>query len=290
MESVDGNGGSRLVVTELRQIKDLVMELETHLDGSHDLCRHLVSQIFSLTERSIGIITSSNFDNGRKRSWSGGGIASATPSPLGDVANVPFRSNKKGTTMRKRQVRVNSVEGGEAPVEDGHSWRKYGQKPILGAKYPRSYYRCRHRHSQGCTAMKKVQRADEDPAFFDVIYYGTHTCVETTAAGHAAPPAPERNPDAHGLLQSLGGSLTVKTEEPQGWNATAPFFPSSTPVSWCPTPATSFQPFEAPGLRAKSELQDVVSALVAATSAPSVPAVDVAGEFVDIDTIARLFA
>ncbi|TVU01606.1 hypothetical protein EJB05_52932, partial [Eragrostis curvula] len=240
MESVDGNGGSRLVVTELRQIKDLVMELETHLDGSHDLCRHLVSQIFSLTERSIGIITSSNFDNGQKRSWSGSGIASATPSPLGDVANVPFRSNKKGTTMRKRQVRVNSVEGGEAPVEDGHSWRKYGQKPILGAKYPRSYYRC--------------------------------------------------HPDAHGLLQSLGGSLTVKTEEPQGWNATAPFFPSSTPVSWCPTPATSFQPFEAPGLRAKSELQDVVSALVAATSAPSVPAVDVAGEFVDIDTIARLFA
>ena len=35
------------------------------------------------------------------------------------------------------QVRVNSETGLEGPHDDGYSWRKYGQKDILGAKYPR---------------------------------------------------------------------------------------------------------------------------------------------------------
>jgi hypothetical protein len=38
--------------------------------------------------------------------------------------------------MEQRRQRVSSA-GGENPVEDGHSWRKYGQKEILGAKHPR---------------------------------------------------------------------------------------------------------------------------------------------------------
>jgi hypothetical protein len=34
------------------------------------------------------------------------------------------------------QVRVNTVQD-VGPLDDGFSWRKYGQKDILGAKYPR---------------------------------------------------------------------------------------------------------------------------------------------------------
>jgi hypothetical protein len=37
----------------------------------------------------------------------------------------------------KNQVRVSSAGGGDPPVDDGHSRRKYGQKEILGAKHPR---------------------------------------------------------------------------------------------------------------------------------------------------------
>jgi hypothetical protein len=37
----------------------------------------------------------------------------------------------------KTQVRVCSVQD-VTPLDDGLSWRKYGQKDILGAKYPRS--------------------------------------------------------------------------------------------------------------------------------------------------------
>lgn len=35
------------------------------------------------------------------------------------------------------QIRVVSENGLEGPHDDGYNWRKYGQKDILGAKYPR---------------------------------------------------------------------------------------------------------------------------------------------------------
>ncbi|KAK8509043.1 hypothetical protein V6N13_100518 [Hibiscus sabdariffa] len=73
-------------------------------------------------------------------------------------------------------VRVSSENLLEGPHDDGHSWRKYGQKDILGAKYPRSYYRCTYRNTQNCWATKQVQRSDEDPTIFEVTYRGTHKC------------------------------------------------------------------------------------------------------------------
>jgi hypothetical protein len=44
---------------------------------------------------------------------------------------------RKTTGKVKNQVRVSAAGGGDNPADDGHSWRKYGQKEILGAKYPR---------------------------------------------------------------------------------------------------------------------------------------------------------
>ncbi|RCV11362.1 hypothetical protein SETIT_2G179700v2 [Setaria italica] len=259
---VDGNGGGGgggRVVMELSHIKDLVRQLEGHLGGgsqlqAQEVCRSLASQISSLTERSITLITSYYcLDAGRKRS--------AAASLLSDVSDAPFKTTKKRKTTEKvkNQVRVSSAAGGDIPADDGHSWRKYGQKEILGAKYPRSYYRCTHRHSQGCAATKQVQRADEDPTLFDVIYLGAHTCVQSgavAAAGEAATATqqpPEHNPNAHSLLQSLSSSLTVKTEglaaapePPQGWVATTPFCLSSTPASGCLQAPAELSPFSAP--------------------------------------------
>ncbi|KAI4378045.1 hypothetical protein MLD38_015586 [Melastoma candidum] len=84
------------------------------------------------------------------------------------------------------QVRVNPETGLEGPHDDGYNWRKYGQKDILGAKYPRSYYRCTYRNTQNCWATKQVQRSDEDPTVFEITYRGTHTCAP------AAPVSPEK--------------------------------------------------------------------------------------------------
>ncbi|KAF2951495.1 hypothetical protein DAI22_01g266700 [Oryza sativa Japonica Group] len=94
---------------------------------------------------------------------------------------------KKRKTLPKwsKQVKVRSVQD-VGPLDDGFSWRKYGQKDILGAKYPRAYFRCTHRHTQGCHASKQVQRADGDPLLFDVVYHGDHTCAHGVRSAAAA--------------------------------------------------------------------------------------------------------
>lgn len=78
-----------------------------------------------------------------------------------------------------KQVRVSS-ETAQCHSNDGYSWRKYGQKVILGTRFPRSYYRCTQRHVQGCLATKQVQRSDEDPSLFLISYSGKHSCVSAS--------------------------------------------------------------------------------------------------------------
>ncbi|XP_047048374.1 transcription factor WRKY19-like [Lolium rigidum] len=240
MESlVDGNGGgSRRVMTELSHIQELVKQLDVQLGGCPDLCKHLAAQIVTVTEKSIGMIMSGHF-HGPKRSATDAGIDSpafpATPSPTGGVSGMP----KKRKMMEKgdRRVRVSSAAGGaDAREDDGFSWRKYGQKEILGAQHPRAYYRCTHRKTQGCAAIKQVQRADEDPTLYDVTYHGTHTCLHKTAAAAKVQPATP-NPDAGSLLRSLSSSLTVNTEGlTPGPQQSTPFSFSSPSVSGLTAP------------------------------------------------------
>jgi hypothetical protein len=66
----------------------------------------------------------------------------------------------------------------------------------------RSYYRCVHR-PQGCNATKQVQRCDEDPTLFDVIYYGTHTCIQSTVV------ATVQQPECIQYKESLTSSSSV---------------------------------------------------------------------------------
>uniref|UniRef100_A0A0V0H886 Putative ovule protein n=1 Tax=Solanum chacoense TaxID=4108 RepID=A0A0V0H886_SOLCH len=47
----------------------------------------------------------------------------------------PSISRKRKIVSRRREY-VHARSGEEVPPEDGYSWRKYGQKNILGAKYP----------------------------------------------------------------------------------------------------------------------------------------------------------
>ncbi|KAL6139019.1 hypothetical protein ACLB2K_064297 [Fragaria x ananassa] len=61
-------------------------------------------------------------------------------------------------------------------IDDGHAWRKYGQKQILNARHPRSYFRCSHKYEQGCKATKQVQKVEDDPSLFRTTYFGNHTC------------------------------------------------------------------------------------------------------------------
>ncbi|XP_022681211.1 probable WRKY transcription factor 53 [Setaria italica] len=84
------------------------------------------------------------------------------------------RESGERTTM---MVPVQRTGNTDQPPDDGYTWRKYGQKDILGSRYPRSYYRCTHKNYYGCEAKKKVQRLDDDPFMYEVTYCGNHTCL-----------------------------------------------------------------------------------------------------------------
>ncbi|XP_068640084.1 WRKY transcription factor 55-like [Aristolochia californica] len=87
------------------------------------------------------------------------------------------RSRKRKDSKEKITQKVPAPRTGnlEIPPDDGHTWRKYGQKEILGSKFPRSYYRCTH-SKLGCEAKKHVQRDEDDPFMFEVTYLGIHSC------------------------------------------------------------------------------------------------------------------
>ncbi|XWS74483.1 hypothetical protein CRYUN_Cryun01aG0001900 [Craigia yunnanensis] len=78
----------------------------------------------------------------------------------------------------------------DLPPEDNFTWRKYGQKEILGSSYPRSYYRCTHRKMYNCPAKKRVQRLDNDFYTFEVTYIGQHTCHMSSTAPSIPAPSP----------------------------------------------------------------------------------------------------
>ncbi|KAL6987997.1 hypothetical protein U1Q18_013744 [Sarracenia purpurea var. burkii] len=84
-------------------------------------------------------------------------------------------------------------------IDDGHAWRKYGQKIILNSKHPRSYYRCTHKFDEGCQATKQVQRTDDDDQpMYRTAYHGHHTCRN---------PLP-RSPDQFILDSTIHGAGT----------------------------------------------------------------------------------
>ncbi|KAG1338948.1 WRKY transcription factor 55 [Cocos nucifera] len=98
--------------------------------------------------------------------------------PTGSSIQRSSRRRDSGGTIR----RVPALRTGnmEIPPDDGYTWRKYGQKDILGSIFPRSYYRCTHKSYYGCDAKKQVQRLDEDPYTYEIKYCGTHSCKTST--------------------------------------------------------------------------------------------------------------
>ncbi|KAM3331425.1 hypothetical protein ACQJBY_027422 [Aegilops geniculata] len=227
------------LATELAQVLDTVRQLEAHMGvkGGADrgeTCRALVSSMRSSVDRSIHIAMSSccvvlgapespPSADGSPRS---GGSDQAADSPCrGAHAAGPGQSKKRKTQPKwSTQVRVNSVED-VGPLDDGFSWRKYGQKDILGAKYPRAYFRCTHRHTQGCYASKQVQRAHGDPLLFDVVYHGNHTCPQGKHC-NGQRPQPAASGE-HRQPQPAGGQERITVGQKTEGGVAAPFsFPS----------------------------------------------------------------
>nr|QIN97354.1 WRKY17 transcription factor [Isatis tinctoria] len=77
------------------------------------------------------------------------------------------RNHYNNPANNNRSYNVVNVD---KPADDGYNWRKYGQKPIKGCEYPRSYYKCTH---VNCPVKKKVERSS-DGQITQIIYKGQH--------------------------------------------------------------------------------------------------------------------
>ncbi|KAE9614108.1 hypothetical protein Lal_00016464 [Lupinus albus] len=82
---------------------------------------------------------------------------------------VPIVSKSRKSKKNKVVKQVTA----ETSICDSWAWRKYGQKPIKGSPYPRSYYKCST--SKGCLARKQVERSHLDPQVFLITYTAEHS-------------------------------------------------------------------------------------------------------------------
>ncbi|KAL6132937.1 hypothetical protein ACLB2K_065174 [Fragaria x ananassa] len=101
-------------------------------------------------------------------------------------------------------------------VDDGHAWRKYGQKMIQNNKHPRNYFRCTHKFDQGCKATKHVQRIKDEPQLFRTAYYGNHTCTDYLRAPELILDCSSREDSSQKMIRfdSTDNTLTFKQEHP----------------------------------------------------------------------------
>ncbi|CAK9144457.1 unnamed protein product [Ilex paraguariensis] len=103
-------------------------------------------------------------------------------------------------------------------IDDGHAWRKYGQKMILNAKHPRNYFRCTHRFDQGCQATKQVQITEDEPAMHRTTYHGDHTC-------HNLLKAPQIIFDSTTTARDSSILLNFESNNPFDYKPNDPFTP-----------------------------------------------------------------
>lgn len=92
------------------------------------------------------------------------------------VSTAMTQKDRRGCYKRRKTAYTWHTET-PALIDDGHAWRKYGQKMILKSKHPRNYYRCTHKHDQECQATKHVQKVQDNPPTFKTTYFGRHTCT-----------------------------------------------------------------------------------------------------------------
>lgn len=118
---------------------------------------------------------------------------SSVTSPVASVAAVYTPKYKKRKNQHKRVVIQVSAEGLSS---DMWAWRKYGQKPIKGSPYPRSYYRCSS--SKGCLARKQVEQSCTEAGMFIITYTAEHSHSQPTRRNSLAGTVRQKFPSPNG--------------------------------------------------------------------------------------------
>ncbi|KAK9059329.1 hypothetical protein SSX86_021949 [Deinandra increscens subsp. villosa] len=232
------------VISELTQGMQLAMHLKSVLssESSSESKHVLIQEIISSYDRALSMVNWGD-SGGQTQSMLSRPESSVNidESPRSQDVNQPFNyqqdekvvcKKRKAMPTWRNQIRISTNNGLEGNSDDGYSWRKYGQKDILGSKFPRSYYRCTYQHTHNCMARKQVQRTDEDPTVFEIIYRGQHTCNPATKPSekHESKqdnyqrPLPPKSAD---MLSNLKKNLRVSTSDLDATEPCSFSFPSA---------------------------------------------------------------
>ncbi|XP_073064910.1 uncharacterized protein [Primulina eburnea] len=82
----------------------------------------------------------------------------------------PRRNPDAGVRGSQSEAESTPSKASDKILDDGYSWRKYGQKLVKGDQYIRSYYKCTH---PNCVAKKQVERSHVGIKT-DINYLGEH--------------------------------------------------------------------------------------------------------------------
>ncbi|RZC84870.1 hypothetical protein C5167_047652 [Papaver somniferum] len=170
-----------LIIKETVHAIELLKELQAQLNPSSISGHDLITKILCSVETSLSMLEQVKME--KESTPHSSKVHISTGSHLSDSNSdfIPGGSRKRAVVRWTEQVRASSETGLEGPLHDGYNWKKYGQKDIRGRKYPRGYFKCHYRRTQGCLAMKQVQRCELDSSNFNVTYIGKHNCSETSA-------------------------------------------------------------------------------------------------------------
>ncbi|XP_022734203.1 probable WRKY transcription factor 70 [Durio zibethinus] len=201
------------------QLRDLLNSKSVGDEGLAVVSEDLVMKIFNSFAKSLSIIRNigdydddevSQKSRNNNMSWD-----DRKSEDLGDsIKSITATSTQKGRRgcYKRRKCAESWTRITPSHFDDGHAWRKYGQKVILHANHPRNYYRCTHKFDQGCQAIKQVQMIEDDPPKYRTTYYGHHTCKNQL---NASPFVLDSTSDDSSILLSFANNhLTNKHDNP----------------------------------------------------------------------------
>lgn len=156
------------------QLQDLLLLGNNNTSLDHGV-QELAMKICTSFSQSLSVLNSCVQIHGNDFGSASSGHFASQDS--GESVNRSTIKARRG--CYKRRKTLDSRRSVSSKLEDGFSWRKYGQKGILNSKYPRCYFRCTYKNEQGCQALKQVQQLEDDNQMFNITYFGQHTCKKS---------------------------------------------------------------------------------------------------------------
>ncbi|KAJ7961067.1 WRKY transcription factor [Quillaja saponaria] len=199
----------RKVIDELRKGRECASQLQELLSKNESeselAAENLMSNILSSFSNTLLVLACNESEEVSK--MQGSWISPKSEDSEESCKSIYMAKDRRGCYKRRRSAETLERDT-PIQIDDGHAWRKYGQKVILKAKFPR----CTHKTDQNCQATKQVQKIQEDPTLYRTTYYGQHTCRNFQRAPEIILDSPN-SPSDTSMLLSFDTAMSSKQDQ-----------------------------------------------------------------------------